>query len=482
MRIIYLDLDTLRPDHLSGYGYPRPTSPHLDGIIRRGVRFTHAFCQASPCVPSRAALFSGRFDVHNGVVTHWGPGGELRPPGADAPMLAKHLYAHGYRTVSVSSFADRHQAWWFCDGWTELYQHTLKRGNEIADEVNAVALPWLERNATADNWLLHLQYWDVHRNYRMPDPQRWIDLVKDAPVQAWPDQATIDADQVNSGPFTARNFFPRTLESPVPETMPDSVRTTADFKRLIDGYDGAIRYLDDRIGQVMATLAAAGVLDETAIIVSADHGEQFGELGVYGDHCAAAGAVHNIPLIVSWPGVTPPQREVDDLVLNVDLGPTLCDLLDLPVPAGWDGVSLAGQLRGQPVPDWRRHIVFTHGLYCCQRAVRTHQWQLTRTYHPGTFPFERVMLHDVATDRYQTTNLATERPEVVAELDHLLVEWLNEQLGRPGVGPDPLQQVVETGPWKYVQLDSWLARLEGWGRREMANGIRRRLGLAPPGD
>ena len=100
MRILYLDLDTLRPDHLSGYGYPRPTSPHLDSVIRRGLRFSRAFAQSSPCVPSRAALFSGRFDVHNGVVTHWGPGGELRPPapggpgrgGApDAPMLAEHL-------------------------------------------------------------------------------------------------------------------------------------------------------------------------------------------------------------------------------------------------------------------------------------------------------------------------------------------------------------------------------------------------------
>ena len=102
MRILYLDLDTLRPDHLSGYGYPRPTSPHLDSVIRRGLRFSRAFAQSSPCVPSRAALFSGRFDVHNGVVTHWGPGGEFRPPAPGgpgrggalgAPMLAKHLNA-----------------------------------------------------------------------------------------------------------------------------------------------------------------------------------------------------------------------------------------------------------------------------------------------------------------------------------------------------------------------------------------------------
>jgi arylsulfatase A-like enzyme len=396
-------------------------------------------------------------------------------------MLARHLYAHGCRTVSISSFADRHQAWWFCEGWAELYQHTLKRGNEIADEVNAVALPWLERNAAADNWFLHLQYWDAHRNYRMPDPQRWVDAVKDAPVQPWPDQATIDRDQDNSGPFTAANFFPSLERSPFPVTMPDSVQTTADFKKLVDGYDAGIRYMDDRIGQVLAMLEAQGVLDQTAIIISADHGEQFAELGVYGDHCMAASAVQTIPLVIAWPGVTPQDATCDDLVLNVDLPPTLCELLSIPMPTGWDGTSLARQVRGQPAPEWRQHVVYTHGLYCCQRAVRTHRWQLTRTYHPGLFPLEQVMLHDLAQDRYQTTKVAAERPEVVQELDHLLAQWLNDQLGRPGAGPDPLQQVIETGPWKYVQLDSWLRRLESRGRQAQADAIRRRLGLERPG-
>jgi arylsulfatase A-like enzyme len=199
------------------------------------------------------------------------------------------------------------------------------------------------------------------------------------------------------------------------------------------------------------------MLEETAIVVSADHGEQFGEWGVYGDHCAAASAVQNVPLVVAWPGVTPADRVCPDLVLNVDLAPTLCELLGLPVPPGWDGTSLARQLRGEAAPDWREHVVYTHGLYCCQRAVRTHRWQLTRTYHPGTFLHEQVQLHDMAADPYQTANLAPGRPE----------------------GVDPLQQVVETGPWKYVRLDSWLQRLEEWDRPEMAAAIRRRLGLEP---
>ena len=68
MRILYVDVDSLRPDHLGCYGYHRPTSPVIDGIAREGVRFTNYFASDSPCVPSRAALFSGRPGIRNGIV------------------------------------------------------------------------------------------------------------------------------------------------------------------------------------------------------------------------------------------------------------------------------------------------------------------------------------------------------------------------------------------------------------------------------
>jgi hypothetical protein len=109
--------------------------------------------------------------------------------------------------------------------------------------------------------------------------------------------------------------------------------------------------------------------------------------------------------------------------------------------------------------------------------VRTPRWALLRTYHPGLFPFAPVALYDMAADPYQTTNLAAQHPQVVAELDHLLTEWLHEQLGRPGAGVDPLQQVVETGPWKYVERDYWLARLARRGRADDVAALRRRVGL-----
>jgi arylsulfatase A-like enzyme len=110
-------------------------------------------------------------------------------------------------------------------------------------------------------------------------------------------------------------------------------------------------------------------------------------------------------------------------------------------------------------------------------AVRTPDQLFIRTYHPGLYPFDDLMLFDLRQDPHQTTNLAGERAELVAPLDHLLNEWLQAQLGHHGAMPDPMAQVIRTGPWKYVALDTWINRLRQKGCEEAAETIIRRLAL-----
>ena len=106
----------------------------------------------------------------------------------------------------------------------------------------------------------------------------------------------------------------------------------ADLRRLIDGYDCGIRYMDEHIGQLLAALEEAGVMDDLAIIISSDHGENLGELGIYGEHGTADHITCRIPLIIRWPGGA--QGGVDDgLHYNLDLGPTLAELLGRPAAA-----------------------------------------------------------------------------------------------------------------------------------------------------
>ncbi|MBA2276849.1 MAG: sulfatase-like hydrolase/transferase, partial [Chloroflexia bacterium] len=216
----------------------------------------------------------------------------------------------------------------------------------------------------------------------------------------------------------------------------------------------------------------------TAIVISADHGEAMGEQGVYGDHVCAGEAVHNIPMIVRWPGAgaQAQDRTQDGLLYNVDFHPTLCDLLDIPTPSGWDGASFAAAVRGEAWSG-RPYLVWDHALYTCQRAVRTPEWLFIRSYHPGLFPFDDKMLFDMRDDPHQTVNLAAERPEVAAEMDAVMQDWLQDALGRHGSLPDPLQLVIQTGPWKYVTVQEWIPRLRAKGRDADADAILARLGL-----
>src|ERR1700722_66232 len=81
MRIIYFDIDTMRADHLGCYGYPRATTPRMDAVAAEGIRFDNTYASDTPCLPSRTALSSGRFGVHNGVVGHGGTAADPHPEG-----------------------------------------------------------------------------------------------------------------------------------------------------------------------------------------------------------------------------------------------------------------------------------------------------------------------------------------------------------------------------------------------------------------
>ena len=187
MRILFLDLDTLRPDHLGCYGYQRNTSPNIDAIAEQGVRFENYHCTDAPCAPARAALMSGRFGIHNGLVGHGGTGGDMRLDGGprgfrdrllthSLPML---LRRQGFHTTTISPFAERHSQWTFLAGFSEMH-NTGKGGMESAEEITPTVLKWINDNKGKDDWFLHINYWDPHTPYRAPE--EFGDPFKDEPL------------------------------------------------------------------------------------------------------------------------------------------------------------------------------------------------------------------------------------------------------------------------------------------------------------
>ena len=175
MRILYLDIDTLRADHLGCYGYHRNTSPNIDQVAKEGVVFTNYHCSDAPCLPSRTALTTGRFGIHTGVVGHGGTAADIRIEGEprrfkselEFETLPGVLSSYGLKTVSISPFAARHGSWSFYAGWDEMHNTGLG-GMEGADDITPTALKWIENYAEEDDWFLHINYWDPHTPYRAP--------------------------------------------------------------------------------------------------------------------------------------------------------------------------------------------------------------------------------------------------------------------------------------------------------------------------
>lgn len=479
MRVLFLDLDTLRPDHLGCYGYCRRTSPNIDAVAAEGVRFTDYYCPDAPCLPSRAALVTGRFGIRNGVVGHGGTAADLRLEGGSRGFRT-NLYRHalwslfrqaGLRTASVSTFAERHSAYWFLTGFNETY-NCGGGGLESGEAVAPTALDWLDRHGSEDNWLLHVNFWDAHTPYRAP-----ASFGNPFAGQPYDDFLTADRlarDRADRGPHGAREIamFDNATNPKYPR-MPGECRDLDDYRTLVDGYDCGVAYMDCLIGQLFDKLRALGVWDELAVIVTSDHGECLGEIDSYAEHGAADAVTCRIPMIVRWPGVAP---GVDGaLRYNLDLAPTLAELLGVPADPDWDGVSYADALRGGGAPV-RDHLILSQCAHVCQRSALFDGWLYMRTYDDGMHNYPPEMLFHIAEDPHETRDLAAERPDLCGRGARLLDAWRAEMLAGTPDGVDPLVTVLrEGGPFHARGFrDRYRAYLEETGRTEHAEALRKR--------
>jgi arylsulfatase A-like enzyme len=471
MRILYVDVDTLRADHLGCYGYPRRTSPSIDALAAGGLRFERCYASDVPCLPSRTALSTGRFGIHNGVASHGGVAADPRPDGArrgfwsslGTRSFATQLARRGFHTATISSFAERHSAYHWYAGFREV-RDPGKFGLETADEVAALALDWLARNARREAWFLHVHFWDPHTPYRTPDA--YGNPFEGDPVPGWLDEDVRAAHWQRPGPHSAQEmlgFTPAGMWRGAHRRQPERASDLREVRRMFDGYDAGVRYADDHVGRLLDALARAGVFDDTAVMVSADHGETLGELGIYCDHHTADECVARVPLVLRWPGLAP--RALRGLRYQIDVAATLLELAGAAVPRGWDGESFAEDLRAGR-DEGRPFLVLTQGAWTAQRGIRFDDWLCLRTYHDGYHDFPETLLFDLAADPHEQRDLAEKRPDVVARAHALLDAWHGEAMRTSSDGVDPLQTVLrEGGPWHVRgQLPAYLKRLTETGR------------------
>ncbi len=294
--VLLITIDTLRWDHLGSYGAAFAATPVLDALAARGTRFQTAIMHTPLTAPSHASMLTGLTPPRHGVRDN---GAFVLP--ADLESLPGVLKRAGYETAGFVSGFPLDRRFGFAAHF-DLFDDRLPRGRSgraahterTAGQTTGVALEWLQSRTASKPWLAWVHYFDPHAPYEPPDDLRQQ--------------------------FAAKP------------------------------YDGEIALVDRELGRLFRRLDEQRLLDNTIVLVTADHGESLGEHDEDTHGVFIYDATVRVPMIVAGPRVA--KGKVASVVARgVDIMPTLLELSEVPVPAGINGRSLAPALRGQTLPD-----------------------------------------------------------------------------------------------------------------------------------
>lgn len=420
---------------LGCYGVATVQTPHLDALAADGVRFTRAFCSAPQCSPSRASLFTGRYPHSNGVLglTHADFAWDL---GADERHLGQVLHEAGYTTALIGIHHESRQGPPAMVAARCGMDEVLPGGH--GDAVSDTALAWLARAAEGEQpFYLQVGYHEPHR------------------VQSG-DGRERDAGYMG---FVGGYLTPDDARG---VTIPPYLRDDAGGRAELAELQGAVRALDGAVGRLLAGLRDLGLERETVVLFTTDHG-----VALPRAKCSLYDPGLETALLVRYPARGwLGGRTIEALTANVDLFPTLLDLLSLPIEARVQGQSLLAALDGGAFTP-RDHLfgeITYHDYYDPRRAIRTERHKLIVNFSaapsfmdpsqswrpratttvptdPATAYHPLLELYDLVADPHEWHNLADDPDHAPIRRDLLarLHRWMRDT-------GDPLLAGAVTSP------------------------------------
>jgi len=419
MNVLFIHSDQHNPAFIGCYGHPLAHTPNIDSIARRGMRFEAAYCTSPFCVPSRASMFSGRYPheigiwdntrAYAGVPASWAK--YFRDNGVRMTTIGKLDFSPGADCGIEEEILPKHResmdicALFRSEPVPRLAMHLKEKTirPRSPDEpptfdmqVRDRAIQWLRHERPKDRpWVLNVNFVAPHPTWR-PRADIWARYegkIRDLPEKYF--QKFEDLHPLDQGfaIHTCGMYY-----------------TPEEVFRCHEAYLAVIEELDEHIGMLLRTLDEEGLLDETLVIYSSDHGE------LVRAHCAWSKCSMyedsiRVPLVMAGPSV--PAGAVDKAcVSHLDVFPTICEALGLEQP--WDkrGVSLLGSDRPEFVVSQFHGNGFSDGIF----AVRQGDWKLVECVH------HRPQLYNLADDPDELHDLVKLRgddPEVSQRVEHL---------------------------------------------------------------
>ena len=456
--VVVVVLDTVRADHVSAYGYARPTTPSFDALARGGALFLDAVAPATWSLPSHASLFTGRFPSAHGAHDEH----RFLDPGP--PTLAEALATAGYETRSFTAnawisdtlgltrgFAWTDEAWRFGDAglaFHPMYRLLDRFGMGAADKGGGRVTDSFER-------------WLATRPDDGPPAFTFLNF-----IEAHFPYHQLPASYL--GRFTARSRSEvqrLSMQLFAAQLGGESIDATEAAPLAAAMYDAGILYADHLLGRVVEALRRRGTLDRTVVVVLADHGELLGEHGAFGHGFSLYEPVLHVPLLVRYPPRIAGGARVTRPVSTVGVYATILDLAGIAPPPSLQVGSLvpviAGQTpRGPVLAEQYAAMLGSAGTTATADPLLRRERRY-RAYRAGaTKLVEAVpggsLLFDLATDPAESHDRAGAEPAETARLGGELETW-REALALPA-----LDAVVSAGPVPEVDTAA-RARLRALG-------------------
>jgi len=300
INVVLVSLDTQRRDYLSCYGHPKKLSPVMDALAARGVRFDNFVVNCGWTLPQHTTLLTGSYPIKHGQI-YLARCGQLP---RKFTMLAEVFAAAGYMTYGFGNQNGYGGGWeyGFARGmrsYTTAYSYNNMM-EQTPDAIDAAL-----RAAEGTPFFLYLHTNDTHEPFAASEP---------------------------FGTMWGGSY--------------------------INKYEGEVTYVDHYLGKILERLEALGVLDNTLVVVTSDHGSEFAEHRFYEKKLNLYNEIARIPTIMALPGVLPKRRVVPGLAQTADIAPTILDICSLPIPDSVDGTSLLPRIQGKRKTGWP--VVFAH--------------------------------------------------------------------------------------------------------------------------
>ncbi|OHB66951.1 MAG: acetylglucosamine-6-sulfatase [Planctomycetes bacterium RBG_13_63_9] len=447
--IVFILTDDQRWDQLGCQGHPFLQTPHLDRLAAEGARFANMFVTTSLCSPSRASFLSGLYAHSHGVVNNF------TDYPADLPSFPRRLQEAGYETAYIGKWHMGEQSdekrpgfdyWVTHKGQGRYYDTTFNvNGRRMVKDgyythrVTDMAIDWLRRKHERP-FLLILGHKAPHTPFTPEERYRHIfdDVPIEYPASAfalegkpkWVQQR-LDTWHGIYGPIYG-------FRKQSPDRSPEGVKRFAEFVR---AYTATVKSIDDGTGRVYRALQETGQLDNTLLIFAGDNGMFLGEHGMTDKRTMHEPSIR-VPLLVRYPKLVRPGTVVDQMVLNVDLAPSVLEICDARPLENVHGASWKPLLAGD-AGHWRSSWYYEYNYekqfpYTPNvRGVRTDRWKYVHYPHGDRGPDRhKAELYDLNADPGETKNRIDD-PACADLLDRLKAE-LARLMQQTGALPDKM--------------------------------------------